>query len=87
MDMSHEIMEKFVRRYAHAVEGISLDSALEEVCDFGASYGFLFESDDKYGNHYWCIDKKTFIVSAFSPNADIKMFSSRKIISKDWATR
>ena len=54
---------------------------LKEVFDFGDSYGFAFDNDDKYSNMYWCVSKKAAQVFLYRPNEDIKRFSRRNPIS------
>lgn len=71
------------KRYAVSVGGVDKNATLTEVCDFGDSYGFMFETGDKYANLYWCVDKKTYRLFSYRPNMDIKTFTERKILPID----
>ena len=74
---------KMIRDYAVSVGGIDEDSALVEVCDFGDSYGFLFEIDDKYANLYWCVEKEAHRPFPYRPNMDMEKYIKRKILQTD----
>lgn len=78
-----KVLYSSIRKYATAQGGLDENAKLFEVCDFGDSYGFLFESDDVYSNCYWCVNKKTYEPFSFRPNQDIKKFMHRKVMGKE----
>lgn len=78
--MDIKIMAEIVRKYAISNGSISENAALAEACDFGDSYGFIFENNDIYGNVYWCVNKTSNKPSTFRPNQDISKFRNRKIL-------
>ena len=82
MDDRMEIACQSVRKYAHVIGQVPLDAELFEVCDFGDSIGFIFKTEDIYSNLYWCVDKKTYKITTFGPNMDMRKYSNRKILDK-----
>ncbi len=76
-----DVMIEVIKRYAEKSMGKE-NAKIVEVCDFGNKYGFLFNVKNKYDNAYWCVDKKNYKITMFTPNTNIKMFMKRKIISE-----
>lgn len=76
-----DIIYKTLRNWLLIKREIKESTKLAEACDFGDSYGFCFESDDKFSNVYWCIDKKTNKLYSFRPNEDVKKFLKRKVLN------
>lgn len=75
-----EIIYQTLHKWLSIKGEIKGDTKLAEACDFGDSFGFCFESDDRYSNVYWCVDKKTNKPYSFRPNEDVKKFSKRKVL-------
>ena len=76
-----EIIYKTLFKWLLIKGEIQEDTKLAEACDFGDSYGFCFENEDRFSNVYWCVDKKTNKPYPFRPNEDIKKFSKRKVLN------
>ena len=75
-----KIIYKTIRQYASVIGRIPQDAPVEEICDFGDSYGFLFKIEDRFANLYWCVEKDTYKPFSFRPNMDMKKFTNRKIL-------
>lgn len=72
-----------VKWYAVTFGDIKKDAQLGEFCDFGDSYGFLFEAEDKFANLYYCVEKETYKLYTYRPNMDIRRFANRKVLPLD----
>lgn len=71
----------FIKRYAKTMMNRKDDMVIAEACDFGDEYGFLFNAPNIYDNVYWCVNKKTGKITAFSPYQDQEKYSKRKQIA------
>lgn len=74
-----KVIYNLIKTWKNAQAGYDNSSKLVEICDFGDSYGFLFECENIYDNVYWCVNKKNYKPFAFRPNYDIQKFAKRQI--------
>lgn len=78
--MEIKVACKMISKYARTIMDCKEELRIAEICDFGVEYGFSFETQNKYDNVYWCINKRTGRITCFSPNQDPDKFSKRKQI-------
>ena len=72
-----------IRRYANTIGNVSREAAIAEICDFGDSYGFLFDTGNRQDSLYWCIEKDTHKPYAYMPSMDVRKYRNRKILPID----
>ena len=82
-ELSMKEIYALIRKYAEAIGGVESTATVDEVCDFGAFYGFSFGTKDIFANVYWCVRKEDYQPFTFRPNQDIKKFMGRKVLSID----